>query len=346
MENNKQLYEKIGNEYKEVFPLNFIENIVDKVSGKTLAEIIASYNNIYVPYKGTVEATRNAIPVLLRRRGLWISYNVEDKSITEKYIGTTQDVTSNWANDDNWEKIPDVSLVQVEAGKLPDGIITPSKLSPALQQLINEHKTIYNLPDDEDLEEVNGVIRLKNREYNPLLDNSKGYKILRRNWIGDKNVLTQDMINSVNIIYEIRYDFDLNGQEITIPEGCVLDFKGGNLSNGIINSNKTCLFINFKGNAIINGGSVKFGKTINKPEHALIGYLYFDTTLNKPIWWNGANWVDSNNNSINSLIQGTTQQRPTNVKAGFYYFDTTLNKPIWKKDDTSEDWVDATGAKV
>lgn len=245
MENNKQLYEKIGNEYKEVFPLNFIENIVDKVSGKTLAEIIASYNNIYVPYKGTTEATRNAIPVLLRRRGLWISYNAGDKSITEKYIGTTEDVTSNWGSDNNWEKIPDVSLVQIEAGKLPDGIITPSKLSPALQQLINEHKTIYNLPDDEDLEEVNNVIRFKDREYNPLLDNSKGYKILRRNWIGGKNVLTQEMINDINTIYEIRYDFDLNGKEITIPEGCVLEFKGGSFSNGNIIGNNSSIINNF-----------------------------------------------------------------------------------------------------
>lgn len=256
MENNKQLYEKIGNEYKEVFPLNFIENIVDKVSGKTLAEIITSYNNIYVPYKGTAEDTRNAIPVLLRRRGLWISYNVEDKSITEKYIGTTQDVTNNWGDDDNWEKIPDVSLVQVEAGKLPDGIITPSKLSPALQQLINEHKTIYNLPDDEDLEEVNGVIRLKDREYNPLLDNSKGYKILRRNWIGGKNVLTQEMINDVNTIYEIRYDFDLNGREIAIPEGCVLDFKGGSLSNGNIIGNNSSI-INVSNNLIFKDIEIK-----------------------------------------------------------------------------------------
>lgn len=280
MENNKQLYEKIGNEYKEVFPLNFIENIVDKVSGKTLAEIIASYNNIYVPYKGTAEATRNAIPVLLRRRGLWISYNVEDKSITEKYIGTTQDVTNNWGNNDNWEKIPDVSLVQVEAGKLPDGIITPSKLSPALQQLINEHKTIYNLPDDEDLEEVNGVIRFKNREYNPLLDNSKGYKILRRNWIGGKNVLTQEMINDVNTIYEIRYDFDLNGQEIAIPEGCVLDFKGGSLSNGVLN------------------GIIKIN-VINKYDIIFNDIIIEGTIVNKDI---EASWFGKINDKVDSSI--------------------------------------------
>lgn len=66
----------------------------------------------------------------------------------------------------------------------------------------------------------------------------------------------------------------------------------------------------------------------------------------KPIWFQGNKWIDSNGNSISSIKTGTTQQRPTDVKAGFYYFDTTLNKPIWKKDDTTNVWIDAMGAEV
>ena len=30
----------------------------------------------------------------------------------------------------------------------------------------------------------------------------------------------------------------------------------------------------------------------------LIGKLYFDTTLNKPIWWNGTTWVDSTGTNV------------------------------------------------
>lgn len=52
-----------------------------------------------------------------------------------------------------------------------------------------------------------------------------------------KNVLTQDMINEPNTVYEIRYDFDLNGEEINIKNGCVLNFVGGSFKNGIINGN-------------------------------------------------------------------------------------------------------------
>ena len=58
-----------------------------------------------------------------------------------------------------------------------------------------------------------------------------------------KNVLTQNMIDKPNTIYEIRYNFDLNGAEITLPENCVLKFNGGILRNGVvkevnINANK------------------------------------------------------------------------------------------------------------
>lgn len=59
-----------------------------------------------------------------------------------------------------------------------------------------------------------------------------------------RNILTPVMINQPNTIYEIRYDFDLNNTEITIPEGCILDFQGGNFSNGILHTDKTIVLGN------------------------------------------------------------------------------------------------------
>ena len=80
------------------------------------------------------------------------------------------------------------------------------------------------------------VLKLKDRAYDSLNASGKGYKILRKNWQtinGErKNVLTQEMINEPNTIYEIRYDFDLNGAEIEIKENCVLNFVGGSFKNG------------------------------------------------------------------------------------------------------------------
>lgn len=40
------------------------------------------------------------------------------------------------------------------------------------------------------------------------------------------------------------------------------------------------------------------GTTANRPTNIKIGHNYFDTTLNKPIWWNGSSWVDLSGTSV------------------------------------------------
>lgn len=85
-------------------------------------------------------------------------------------------------------------------------------------------------------------IVLGNRPYNPSEFSGKGYKVLEKNiqTVGGvkKNILTAVMLSEANTIYEIRYDFDLDGNEISIPEECVLKFNGGSFSNGSITSTK------------------------------------------------------------------------------------------------------------
>lgn len=92
------------------------------------------------------------------------------------------------------------------------------------------------LPDNSYIEYEGGSISDGN-----IIDRVGGLSIvvLKKNIVNGKNILTQDMISKPNTIYEIRHDFDLNGEEITIPEGCVLDFQGGSLSNGTIVGNGT-----------------------------------------------------------------------------------------------------------
>lgn len=57
-----------------------------------------------------------------------------------------------------------------------------------------------------------------------------------------RNILTPTMMNQPNTIYEIRYDFDLNGVTIEVPEGCTLKFEGGVLKNGKLEGNYTRIF--------------------------------------------------------------------------------------------------------
>ena len=51
--------------------------------------------------------------------------------------------------------------------------------------------------------------------------------------------LTQKDFDKQSTKYIIKYDFDLNGKTINIPEDCTLVFNGGKLKNGIIKLNKT-----------------------------------------------------------------------------------------------------------
>src|SRR5690606_2544832 len=35
------------------------------------------------------------------------------------------------------------------------------------------------------------------------------------------------------------------------------------------------------------------GPTSNRPDGVAVGTVYFDTTLGKPVWWTGSDWVDA-----------------------------------------------------
>lgn len=100
--------------------------------------------------------------------------------------------------------------------------------------------------DEEDLTSVNGALQLKDREVNADNFQSKGYVILRKNLVQQedgsyKNILTSDMISSPNTIYEIKYDFDLNGETIQMNKGCTLKFEGGSLNEGILKCDNTII---------------------------------------------------------------------------------------------------------
>lgn len=72
-----------------------------------------------------------------------------------------------------------------------------------------------------------------------------------------RNIITPIMMNQPNTIYEIRYDFDLNGETIEMQEGCTLKFEGGVLRNGNIRGNTTFIssqkVMIFTKDIIING---------------------------------------------------------------------------------------------
>ena len=101
-----------------------------------------------------------------------------------------------------------------------------------------------------------------------------GYVILR------KSKSFAEQVTKANTIYEIRYEFDLNGAEVIIPEGCVLKFNGGKLSNGRISFNKCELkYSNIKlifDNIIIVEPTIETGENLVSNSYLYADFFYKD----------------------------------------------------------------------
>ena len=162
---------------------------------------------------------------------------------------------------------------------------------PTTGKWVEQHEAVP--ADEEDITEQNGTLQLANKTYDKQSFSGLGRVYLRKNIVGDKNVLTQAMINKANTIYVIQYDYDLKEASINIPENCVLQFDGGSLSNGTIVGNNTKV-INLNVDRIVLSGTwFDSGTTSNRPTNVLVGFQYFDTTVNKPIFWDGSKWIDA-----------------------------------------------------
>lgn len=375
-----QLVKKDLEGYKNVYPKSYITDIVEKSTGKSLDKILSLYNHIYMPWQGSVEETRLTVPVNMRRHGLWLSYKDGDSLYSEWFTKSDIDAKIDiiWEDSSNWERIPDLNFVEDASQRIPNGSILPDMLSPALQEFLSKTHVITNIPDDEDLEEVGNILKFKNKLYNQDLYSGLGYKILRKNWICSKNILTQDMISAESTIYEIRYDFDLNGSTINIPDNCVLYFKGGTFRNGTLFLRNTFIIPNsptiedsilasIKGAYIegqlnydkglntikwYSGGKwntlegVKYGPTSERPvlnDSNNSVQLYYDTTINSLIYWNLSEWIDTRDGySADILRIGYSDNRPSlnSAHTGFKYFDLDLNAYItW----TGTKWIDING---
>ena len=125
---------------------------------------------------------------------------------------------------------------------ITDGSITYNDLSEQLKQMLGSGNNITNLPDEEDITIKNNLLKFKDRIYQEGTFNGMGYKVLRKNMMGQVNLLEQSMINEPNTIYEIRYIFCLDDATITLPENSIILFKGGRFNNGVVNINKAKLF--------------------------------------------------------------------------------------------------------
>lgn len=194
--NDKQLYEKLSqNNYDKVFPITYLQNILDKDTNNNLTVVLSRFNHLWIPYQGTRVNTRKAVPTILRRNSLTISYYDAEHniSVTESYTGSNMQagIEASWVSDYNWTKILSEKYLEENGAKIPiaDGTIDWNMLNEALKQMIaaDGKVTIINYPDEEDITlrltpgccNVNRL-SLKDRHYEPEYKSGKGYKIIRR----------------------------------------------------------------------------------------------------------------------------------------------------------------------
>lgn len=307
--NVKQLFEKVAKGYIPIYPLASMDNIVDENQSISLTEVLNKYNHIYVTFADDAKETRLLIPDFLRRYGLWLSYEKDGNLYTEFFKGSNVDAQQEerWSDDEYWEYVPDLQYINDASRRIPNGAILPEHLSDSLQQLLSQHHTINNMVDDEDLETKGcGIIKFKDRPYQPNIASGKGYKILRKDFYNGINTLTVEDFEWQNTIYEVRYDFDLQGQTINLPKGATLLFKGGAINNGSVY---------FNGGTIIGAdklsdcGNASFTGEFSK---GLI--MSFDDT---PKWWNGTEWVAFSSGGV---------EEPSGYEAKVISVETTDNE--------------------
>lgn len=108
----QQLLKKEGGQNKKpIFPPTVVQAVFDAKTGASLEVILAQFNSIYVQYQGSPEATRNIIPVAMRRAGLTITYmNMDSETITERASSAVQKDNDHWGLDVNWSRIDELSL--------------------------------------------------------------------------------------------------------------------------------------------------------------------------------------------------------------------------------------------
>lgn len=331
----KQLIAKLGEEFTNIFPLQYVSNILDKATGETLTILLTRYNHVFIPFTGDKNVTRAAVPAIMRRKGLYITYITPNSEIiTEYFKGNKTEVNNeDWVKDENWgTNITSDNFVPIT---LPDGSVTAEKLSQEVLDLIGQgfKGNIENHPDGEDLTSTElatvgntkyKVLRFADRNYT---QDGMGYVILRK----DKTFAEQ--VTKSNTIYEIRYNFDLNGETVSIPEGCVLKFEGGSFKEGTIQCSNTILI----GNRFLDKSIILKGTFDND-------YIYFDWFINEK--WNindnrYSTFINDNNSEFSELpsisnINSTILYNLTNLSngksikfgTGIYPFDSPVEGSI------------------
>ena len=274
-----------GDKLHPFYSKQLMQNVLNGENGENLYAYLSQFNHINVGYVADKISARNAIPDIMRKNGLYITYYINNKPTTEIFVGDKIQAStkSEWIKDELWEFHDGIGSVEKHS-------ITLEDLSQEVINLLAKgNNTITNQPDGEDLTQVDistefgkplNVLKFANKAYSKANFTGLGRTYLRKNIVDNNNILTQDMINEENTRYIIQYAYDLNGTTINIPANVVLEFQGGSITNGTLVCDNTIIITYDKDwiDVTLNGTYFYFGWGDNIEQIEVVNNL----TTNEP----------------------------------------------------------------
>lgn len=126
---------KGGRTQRQLYPVTSTRSVFDGQTGLTLDTILRYFNAVFLAYEGTDEATRNAVPLTMRRKGLLITYtDVYGVTVNERCCDDSDKDTEDWGKQKNWVRVFYIGKEYVEAvdcGKwTEDGHYYDASLNP------------------------------------------------------------------------------------------------------------------------------------------------------------------------------------------------------------------------
>lgn len=214
--------ETTGEKYT-VYPITYIQAIIDENGDRNLDEILASYNAIYVEFNKDFATTMKVIPEALRTKGRQVTYIIqaetkEDVAQAATFIYNSSKIEDEeFCDANNWIALTggDVNLVT------------------------NEIASVTNNPDWEDIVNVNNKLKLGDGN----TVNGTNLYILRPKDVNADDLELDDKsvaaLQKSDVLCIVKYNFtDTVGNNINIGARSGLLFAGGAMRGFTFNVNE------------------------------------------------------------------------------------------------------------
>lgn len=207
--------EATGEKYT-VYPITYIQAIIDENGDRNLDDILASYNAIYVEFNKDFATTMKVVPEALRTKGRQVTYIVQGESAkAATFVYNSNKVTDEeFCNVDNWITLTggDINLVT------------------------NEIASVTNNPDGLDIITVNKKLQLGDGKTIP----GNNLYILRPKDINADDLELDDVsieaLKKHNALCVVKYDFvATNKDSINVGTKSGLLFAGGTMTGFVFN---------------------------------------------------------------------------------------------------------------